>query len=245
MTGIQLRNVTFGYRKKDKLLDNINLNIESGSFIGITGINGSGKTTFAFLLNGLVPQEIPGYYSGNTCVEGVDTRSKPVSYFSSKVGLVFQNPDQMIFNLTVFEEVAFGLRNLDKQSVIDRVKNSLQSVGLKGFENRDPQTLSFGQKQKLCMACILAVDPQYIVLDEVTSMLDYKSTVQLYDILVSLHKKGKTVIIIEHDTDWLAKYANRVIILHGGKIRFYGTPKQVFSNKKTLSDLGIKIPADL
>ena len=180
---------------------------------------------------------------GNVFIDEVNTRSKSVSFFSKKVGMVFQNPDFMIFNLSVEEEIAFGLANLGMDKIPERISDSLLLVGLPGFEKRDPHTLSFGQKQKLSLAVILAMNTDYIVLDEPSAMLDYKSSVHLYELLLNLQKnKGKTVIIIEHDTDYLYSFTNQVVILDKGQIVLEGKTENIFENRDLLKQLGIKIP---
>lgn len=243
--GIFFDHVSFQYGTSLKELNDITSQIPLGSFCGITGTNGSGKTTLIYLLNGLIPHQIDGKLSGNVIIDGVNTKDKPVSYFSRKVGLVFQNPDFMLFNLTVREEIAFGLSNLGFDHIDERIISALRDVGLKGYETRNPRTLSMGQKQKLCIASVLAMETPYIVLDEPTAMLDYKNTLNLYQLLTSLHKKGKTIIIIEHDTDFLFTYANHIFLLDRGALALTGKPDKVFSQKRKLTQMGIKIPKKL
>lgn len=240
--GIYIDHVSFQYGSKQTELTDITTIIPQGSFCGITGMNGSGKTTFTFLLNGLIPHQIEGSFSGNVFIDGVNTRDKSVSYFSRRVGLLFQNPDFMIFNLTVWEEVAFGLSNLEFDHIDERVRSALTLVGLQGYENRDPHTLSLGQKQKLCLAAVLAMETTYIVLDEPTAMFDYASTLHLYQLLSSLHRKGKTIIIIEHDTDFLLTYASQILILKQGSLTMQGKPEKIFPQKLKLQQMGIKVP---
>jgi len=242
MKGITFKNVSFKYSQETKEIDLVNITIPKGSFYGITGVNGSGKTTLSLMINGLIPHHVGGVLTGNILIDGVNSRSKPVSFFSKKVGMVFQNPDFMIFNLTVEEEIAFGLSNLGMDKILERTSKALSLVGLEGFEKRDPHTLSFGQKQKLCLAAVLAMETDYIVLDEPSSMLDYKSSIHLYTLLAALHKKGKTIIIIEHDTDYLYSFADRTIVLNEGRIEIEGDSKYVFGKKELLKQLGIKIP---
>lgn len=241
-TGITLQNVSFCYQKGIKILDNINLEIQKCEFIGITGINGSGKSTFTYLLNGLIPHATKGYMEGHIYIDGISTASDSISMLSQKVGMVFQNPDFSLFNLTVYEEIKFGLENFKLGNYEERISWALNQVGLHNFKDRDPQTLSFGQKQKLNLACVLALDTDYIVLDEPTAMLDYKSSMELYQILEELHKNKKTIIVVEHDTDFLWKYSTKTVILHNNKIKTYGTTQKVLSDKKMLKLSGIKIP---
>ena len=241
--GISLDNVSVGYSKNTHQLENINLKIKSGTFLGITGINGSGKTTLIQLLNGLIPHEIQAKLTGNVFIDEINTRSKSVSFFARSIGMLFQNPDFMLFNLTVAEEISFGLKNLKLTNQPERIKKALSDVGLAGFEKRDPQTLSFGQKQKVALSCVLAVDTPYIVLDEPVAMLDYKGAVNLYEVLTSLNKNfGKTIIVVEHDTDFLLAHAKEVAIIDKGEIIIHGETHNVFAKKVELKKIGIKIP---
>jgi energy-coupling factor transporter ATP-binding protein EcfA2 len=217
-SGISIEDVSFQYPNTSVALRHIDLSIQKGTFFGITGVNGSGKSTITYLFNSLIPHSIPGTFTGHVRIDGVETRSKSVSYFSRTVGMVFQNPDFSLFNLTVAEEISFGITNL--KGIVNKkvIEKALGLVGLDKFANRDPQTLSFGEKQKVCLASVLALDVSYIVLDEPTSMLDYKSSCQLYELLKSLNNQGKTIIVVEHDTDFLwnftsEKYAKAVKVI--------------------------------
>jgi energy-coupling factor transport system ATP-binding protein len=234
--------VFFRYPGKPTILSDINFVIPKGTFLGITGVNGSGKSTLTYCMNGLIPHSVPGNFSGTVTVDGVSTGEKSVSYFSHSVGMVFQNPDYSLFNLTVAEEIGFGLKNLKRNIHTRDITKALKDVGLAGFGERDPQTLSFGEKQKVCLASVLALDVSYIILDEPTAMLDWKSSVELYELLRSLNKQGKTIITVEHDTDFLWKYTDEMMLIDHGRIRSSGTTKQVLSDVKLLSSLGIKKP---
>ncbi|MCX6816524.1 MAG: ABC transporter ATP-binding protein [Candidatus Beckwithbacteria bacterium] len=241
MPGIKLQSVSFRYQQTP-VLQNLSFEIKAGTFLGITGTNGSGKSTLLYLLNGLIPHEIPGRLSGKIFVDGISTRQKPVSFFAKTVGLVFQNPDFSLFNLTVKEELEFGLKNLKIKDSSGRIKQALNQVGMFNYLNRDPQTLSFGQKQKICLASVLTLNTDYIVLDEPTAMLDYRSSVELYEILSKLNQSGKTIIVVEHDTDFLLKYSQQVLILDAGKIKAFGPTKPIFSQTALLKNSGVKIP---
>ncbi|MDZ7586127.1 MAG: ABC transporter ATP-binding protein [Patescibacteria group bacterium] len=217
-SGIVFSNVSFSYSKNQLVLKNINLTIKPGSFLAITGINGSGKSTLAYMLNGLIPHQIKGCFSGQVTIDSISTRDKPVSFFAAKVSLVFQNPDFSLFNLTVKEELAFGLKNLHHTDLDQKIAHALKQVRMFKYLNRDPQSLSFGQKQKICLACALALNPDYLVLDEPTAMLDQPSAIELYQILVQLHQQGKTIIVIEHHQEFITKYAQSTLKLHQGQI---------------------------
>ena len=239
--GITIEKVNFSYHRH-RQLTNINLHIKNNSFCAITGINGSGKSTLTLLLNGLIPHEIKGHLTGNIMIDGLNTKKTTISNLSKLIGMVFQNPDFMLFNLTVREEIEFGLKNFKLDNQQQRIYEALNQVGMTKFINHDPQTLSFGQKQKISLACVLSLDTPYIILDEPTAMLDYSSSCALYAILHSLHQQGKTIIVVEHDTDMISKYADQMIILHQGQIIKQGSPKTVLSNIELLKKIGIKTP---
>jgi len=240
---IRFEQVSFHYPDSQNVLSDLNFVISGRTFLGITGINGSGKSTLTYLMNGLIPHTIPGALMGRVLVDGISTKTKDVAFFSHQVGMVFQNPDFSLFNLTVSEEIGFGLKNLTGYVHQKQIKKALKQVGLSGFELRDPQTLSFGEKQKVCLASVLALDVTYIVLDEPTAMLDYKSSVELYRLLKKLNdKEGRTIIIVEHDTDFLWEYAKDLVIINEGKIKALGKAKNVLNNHHLLTSLGIKKP---
>lgn len=236
MPGINLSAVSFRYADSPNLvLKNISLSIKPGEFIGLTGVNGSGKSTLLYLLNGLIPRSIPGKLSGKI---NIDNRLPD----PQTVGLVFQNPDFSLFNLTVKEELMFGLKNFNLDNIDARVKTALTQVNLQKFINRDPQTLSFGQKQLVNLACVLALNPPYLVLDEPSAMLDYKNSLTLYQILARLNQQGKTILVVEHDTDLLAQFTRQVIVLNQGQIVIQGKTKKILSQNSLLNRLGIKPP---
>lgn len=212
-SGIVLSQVSFSYTKNQPVLKNINLQIKPGDFLTITGINGSGKSTLVYLLNGLIPHQIKGYFKGKVTVDSISTRDQPVSFFAAKVGLVFQNPDFSLFNLTVKDELAFGLKNLHQDNIDQKITHALDQVRMLQYLNRDPQSLSFGQKQKICLACALALNPDYLVLDEPTAMLDNPSALELYQILTNLNQQGKTIIVVEHHQEFIKKFSKRTFAL--------------------------------
>jgi energy-coupling factor transport system ATP-binding protein len=240
--GIRFDNVSFHYPDKQNILSHVNMVIPRGMFLGITGVNGSGKSTLTYCMNGLIPRSIPGKLTGDVFVDGVSTRTKNVSYFSHSVGMVFQNPDFSLFNLTVSEEIGFGMKNLIGNVHKSQITKALHDVGLHGYELRDPQTLSFGEKQKVCLASVLALNVSYIILDEPTATLDWKSSVELYELLKKLNNAGKTIITVEHDTDFLWEYTNQIIIFDKGRIKATGVTRKVLSDHKMLESLGIKKP---
>ena len=144
--------------------------------------------------------------------------------------------------MSVTEEIAFGLQNLHMDNIERRVKEAIKSVGLEGYGETEPYNLSQGQKQLLCIASVLAMEPSIIVLDEPTSALDHRSTMNIYAILKRLNKQGKTVIVIEHDTDLLAEFTDGMVLMDGGRVIRQDATKKVLSDKKLLNKLGVKVP---
>jgi len=232
--------VSFQYDSKNKVLDSINLEIKENDFAAILGKNGSGKTSLIFCINGLIPHAIPGKLSGNIYIDGKNTKKISIGEISKKVGTVFQDPDLVIFNLTVEEEVSFGVYNLKLDHPEERVEKALKTVGLEGFEKRDPQSLSGGQKQLLCIACVLAMGTDYIILDEPISNLDYSNAKLVYQTLKSIHQQGKTIIVVEHDTDMVWKNSTKSIIIDNRQIIKSGPTKQILKNNQELISLGIR-----
>jgi energy-coupling factor transport system ATP-binding protein len=232
--------VSFQYNAKDIILNSINFEIKKNDFIAIIGKNGSGKTSLIYCIDGLIPHAIPGKLTGNIFIDGKNTKNISIGEISKKVGTVFQDPDLMIFNLTVEEEIAFGVYNLKLDHPKERVKKALKTVGLEGFENRDPQSLSGGQKQLLCIACILAMGTEYIILDEPISNLDYSNTKLVYETLKLIHQQGKTIIVIEHDTNMVWENATKTIIIDNHQIIKNGLTKQILKNNQELILLGIR-----
>ncbi len=216
------------------------LEIKKGDFVSVLGSNGSGKTSFAYILTGIIPHAVEGRFRGEVTLDGRNILDQSLGDLASKVGMVFQNPELVIFNVTVREEVAFGVKNLKLDSPEKRITESLETVGLLEFEKRNPNDLSEGQKQLLCIACVLAMGTDYIVLDEPVAHLDYRNSRQVYDILKKLNENGKTVIIVEHDTDNVWEYSNKTIVLGDNKVVRYGMTKDILQKPKFLENLGIK-----
>lgn len=219
-------------------IKNITLTIDKGEYIGLLGMNGSGKSTLARLFNGLIkPTE------GKVLVDGLDTRDpKSIPEIRRRVGMVFQNPDNQLISPVVEEEIAFGLENLDLElpEIDSRIEKALQSVGLTDRRYHAPHLLSGGQKQKVALASVLAMQPNYLVLDEPTSMLDPLSRLELLEQLKMLNDKGITIIVISHNPEDLLQ-AGRLIVLEEGTVYTQGSPEFVYADEK-LAVLGIEIP---
>ncbi|MBZ3935364.1 ATP-binding cassette domain-containing protein [Methanimicrococcus blatticola] len=212
-------NLSFAYPGSSPILKNINLKIYKGDFTIIVGLNGSGKSTFAYHLNGLYRPT-----SGRMTVFGLDTKfRKNVSAIHRKVGIVFQNPYTQFVGNTVEEDIAFGPENLglDREEIKKRVSTVLEAVHLKDLAYQDPSTLSGGEAQAAAIAGVLAMDPECIVLDEVTSMLDIAAEDRILNLIDGLRERGKTLVYISHNPKDLLK-ADRIIVFDKGEISFDG-----------------------
>ncbi|WP_456399083.1 energy-coupling factor ABC transporter ATP-binding protein [Palaeococcus sp. (in: euryarchaeotes)] len=249
MSVIRVEGLSFKYAGADDYsLRDISFRVKKGEFVGILGASGSGKSTLCLTFNGIIPHSITGDFEGNVYVKGYNTKDKSVAELSTLVGLVLQNPDSQLFNMTVEEEIAFGLENLglDVEEIKRRIKWALKLAGLEGLENEFPPNLSGGQKQRLAIASVLAMKPEVLVLDEPTSQLDPLGREQVLSLVTLLNKEqGITTIMVEHNTDYLLNFADRVIIMHKGEIILEGKPRQVFEEVEFLENLGIKIPTSV
>ena len=225
-------------------LKDINLKIEEGEFIGIIGHTGSGKSTLTQLLNGLLRAT-----SGHIYVDGEDIYDEDydMKKLRNKVGLVFQYPDHQLFETTNFEDVCFGPKNqgLDRKEVELRAYEALRKVGFpQELFYQPPFDLSGGQKRRVAIAGVLAMKPDVLILDEPTAGLDPAGCKMILETICDYREKtGSTVVIVSHSMDDVARIADRLIVFNHGSIRFDGTPEEVFSNPKELSDIGLSVPA--
>jgi energy-coupling factor transporter ATP-binding protein EcfA2 len=234
MSVIEFDNVAFTYRTQssdESALDGITFSIESGSFVGITGPTDAGKSSVVRAIASYIPHFFEGDFSGNVTVDGQDTTETTIGELSDQVGIVFEDPfDQLNgASTTVFEEVAFGLENrgLSKNEIVDRVYDSLETVGLEDQLKRNPQQLSGGQTQRLALASILALDPRLLVLDEPTSQLDPEGTEEVFDIVAEMDSSEYTVVVVSQDLQRLASHLDRLLMLESGEIRYDDEPEDV------------------
>ena len=236
---IQMDSVSFSYGDHRAVLEDFSLQINKGSFTAILGRNGSGKSTVARLMNGLLlPSE------GRVLVDGMDTADEMLIYkIRSRAALVFQNPDDQIVSAVVEDETAFGAENLGIPSseIRERVDSALRTVGL--YEKRLCMTtqLSGGEKQRMAIASALVMQPKLLILDEPTAMLDPSGRREFLKTVQTLHAQGMTVVLITHAMEEAAM-AERCVVMDSGKIILDGTPAEVFENTETMAELSLGVP---
>lgn len=240
---ISIKNLSYSYRtQKDltKALDNIDLEIKKGEWFAIIGPNGSGKSTLARHLNALLLPE-----TGSVTVEGMDTSLPELIWkIRQKVSFVFQNPDNQLIATTVEEDVAFGPENLGfpPRKILEQVSYALKAVGMEEHRESAPHLLSGGQKQRVAIAGALAMNPDYLVMDEATSMLDPQGRLEVLKVLKKLNQDlGLTIIYITHFMEEVV-FAHRAAVLESGKIKAIGTPKEIFSLGDDLVKMGLDVP---
>lgn len=246
---IKSKDVTYEYIRRDddgevegitKAVDNVSLNVEEGEFITILGHNGSGKSTFAKHLNAiLMPTE------GTVWIDGMDSKDeKKLWDIRQTTGMVFQNPDNQIIGQVVEEDVAFGPENMGvkTENIIERVEESLKTVGMLEYRKNSPNKLSGGQKQRVSIAGVLAMHPKCIVLDEPTAMLDPSGRKEVIRALRALNEVEKiTIILITHYMEE-AVYSDRIFVMDKGKVAMEGTPKEIFSRVEELEEYKLEVP---
>ncbi len=220
-------------------LQNVNLKIQPGDFVAIMGENGAGKTTIAKHLNGLLKPSI-----GNVTVDGEDTRKVSVAHLSRKVGLVFQNPDHLLFSETVKQEVAYGLKNLGfAPDVVEKqVMRMLEALDLAGYADTSPFLLSGGERKRVALAAILAWEPDYLVLDEPTIGQDYQQKERLRNFILQLYSQGKAVVMITHDVEFVAESNPEVVLLSKGQIVAQGNADRVLSKDDVVEKASLVRP---
>ena len=242
---ITVDNLIFEYTdedtgEKNRVLDNVSLNVKEGEFLAVLGHNGSGKSTPAKHFNAiLLPTD------GKVFVDGIDTSDESRLFdIRRRVGMVFQNPDNQMVATIVEEDVAFAPENLgvSREEIRERVDNALETVGMTAFKRHAPHMLSGGQKQRVAIAGVLAMQPEILVMDEPTAMLDPNGRAEVIQTIKKLNREmGMTVILITHYMDE-AVQADRVIVVDSGHISMEGAPRDIFPQVDRLVDLGLDTP---
>ena len=243
---VTIENLSFTYPSGErKALDNVNIAINEGEFVVVMGANGAGKTTLCLTLNGVIPSLINGTYEGKIIIDGLQTTKTPIFNLAQKVGITLQDPESQLLAPSVKSEVIFGPENLGipREEILKRLAYALKVTRLDGKEAASPLQLSGGQKQRLALACAIAMQTKILILDEPTSQLDPIGTTEVFSVAKDLNKKfGITVIMTEHKSEEIADFADRVILLHEGKVVADGNPHEVFQNEQLFNESKVKLP---
>lgn len=238
---LKTRNLSFTYPDGTEALKNINIQINKGEKIAIMGPNGAGKSTLFSHFNGLSEPT-----SGHVEIDGekIVFKREELLKVRQKVGIVFQDPNDQLFAPTVREDVAFGPMNLglDYDEVKRRISESLERVGMSGFEDKTPHHLSGGQQKRVAIAGIIAMKPEIMILDEPTAGLDPEGVDKVLNILNKLNSKGISIVISSHDIEMVNQFANKIYVLYDGEIIASGDKHQIFSDKKLLKKAHLKSP---
>ena len=245
---IKIENLTHVYMPKTpfekKALDNVNLVIEDGEFLALIGHTGSGKSTLIQHLNGLLEPT-----SGRILVDDIDLTNKETKLtdIRKKIGLVFQYPEYQLFEETIEKDIAFGPNNLglSKEVVSERVKKSMEMVGLdyETYKDVSPFDLSGGQKRRVAIAGVIAMEPKVLILDEPTAGLDPKGRDDILEQIKILHEKYKmTIVLVSHSMEDVGKLAERIVVMNKGKVALMGKPADVFREVEILEEIGLAVP---
>ena len=245
---IKIENLTHVYMSKTpfekKALDNVNLVIEDGEFLALIGHTGSGKSTLIQHLNGLLEPT-----SGRILVDDIDLTNKETKLtdIRKKIGLVFQYPEYQLFEETIEKDIAFGPNNLglSKEVVSERVKKSMEMVGLdyETYKDVSPFDLSGGQKRRVAIAGVIAMEPKVLILDEPTAGLDPKGRDDILEQIKILHEKYKmTIVLVSHSMEDVGKLAEKIIVMNKGKVALMGKPSEIFKEVEVLEEIGLAVP---
>lgn len=242
---IEAKKLTYTYPVGTRYaFEDVSLDIDKGEFVILTGPSGCGKSTLCRCFNGLIPHFYAGKLEGEIIVSGMRVVEHQIHELAQHVGLVFQNPENQLFALSVEKDVAFGLENLgvSREKIRERVEWALRMTGVWELRERAPYELSGGQQQRVAIASVLAMNPDIIVLDEPTSFIDPLGAQRIFEVVSELNEKlGITIILVEHRLDLASRYANRIIVMNEGKIVLDGEPRRIFDSQEARL-VGIGIP---
>lgn len=243
---IHIDDFTFRYRESERpVVEGVTLDIPAGTFAGITGAAGSGKSTLTYAMNGIIPHCYPGDFYGSVTVDGLDTCEASLTDLSQVVGSVCQDIDSQIVTSIVEDEILYGLENfgVPHDQIEARVNEALDAMGIADLRDRVIASLSGGQKQKVAIASVLALHPKVLVLDEPTAELDPASSRQVFELLAAYARDhGTTVVVVEQKIALLSEFADLLIIVDEGSIRFADAPREVLAHSEELLELGVNCP---
>lgn len=238
---IEIKELSFSYDSKP-FIDNLDLKIDDGEMVGIIGNTGCGKSTFVRLIAGLIKSD-----SGKIIIDGDDITNKKFNkkILRRKLGIVFQFPEMQLFEQTIEKDIFFGLKQY-KLTYDEKYKRAKEALGLLGLDferikDKSPLALSGGEKRKIAVAGILVCKPKYLIFDEPIAGLDCNSRDSFMKLLLALKQNGTTIIIISHNTDYLAEYADRILVMDGGKIILNDKPNEIFNQTNLLNNLNIGV----
>ncbi len=245
MMVIETTDLTYTYpgAAKPSIVD-VSIRIGKGEFTLVTGPSGCGKTTLCRCFNGLIPHFYQGELKGKVITTGLNVVDRPIYELARHLGLVFQNPENQLFALSVEKDVAFGLENLgiSREEMRRKVDEAMKLTGIYDLRERAPHELSGGQQQRVAIASVLAMQPDVIILDEPTSFLDPLSAKSIFEVIDHLNKSlGITVVLVEHRLDLTAKYATHIIVMDEGKAVLDGSPREILQSEEARL-IGIGIP---
>lgn len=242
MKKIEVEHLTFSYDGEQDVLKDVSFQIEEGSYTTIVGHNGSGKSTIAKLLIGLMEAK-----SGTITVDGIKLTEKSVYDIRDKIGIVFQNPDNQFIGATVADDIAFGLENhqVPQEQMQRIIERFAQQVNMSKYLNSEPTKLSGGQKQRVAIASVLAIAPQILIFDESTSMLDPQGKAEINGLIRQIHQaSGMTIVSITHDIEEMAN-SDHVIVMSEGQVVMDGTPEMILKREQELVELQLDVPFTL
>lgn len=242
MAILEVKDLNFSYEEEGKTIDNVSFSVEEGSYTTIVGHNGSGKSTIAKLIMGLLESA-----SGTITIDGVALNNENLAKIRSRIGIVFQNPDNQFIGATVRDDIAFGLENhcVEPSMMDEIIDTNAALVKMSDFMDQEPTHLSGGQKQRVAIAGVLAMKPKLLIFDEATSMLDPDGKDEIKKVIMKLHKESSlTILSITHDIDEVAS-SDYVVALDQGKVVLTGTPQEVFQQEKKLKEMKLDIPFSL
>lgn len=242
MAILEVKDLNFSYEEEGKTIDNVSFSVEEGSYTTIVGHNGSGKSTIAKLIMGLLESA-----SGTITIDGIALNNENLAKIRSRIGIVFQNPDNQFIGATVRDDIAFGLENhcVEPSMMDEIIDTNAALVKMRDFMDQEPTHLSGGQKQRVAIAGVLAMKPKLLIFDEATSMLDPDGKDEIKKVIMKLHKESSlTILSITHDIDEVAS-SDYVVALDQGKVVLTGTPQEVFQQGKKLKEMKLDIPFSL
>lgn len=242
---IELKDYSYKYENRDELvLKNITMTINEGDFVGIIGCNKAGKSTLCKNIVGILPFVSGGQWDGEIVVDGKSMNDTKGVGVTDIIGIVFQDAESQFTQSTVEDEIAFAMCNFgyDREVIRERIKVTSKACGLEDMLSRSPYRLSGGQQQRLAVACILALQPRVIILDETTSQLDPIGRDEVFKLVSELHAQGTTVIMVDHNIEKIADFCDKVAVLDDGKLIAFGETHEVFENKVLLNEHHVRVP---